>query len=446
MFIAINPATGEEIRRLPFDDAAVVERKIAAACAAQQAWRAAAVETRASALVRLADALDAGADALARTMTAEMGKPIVQARAEIGKCALLCCHVARHGPAMLPPRSVAMEDGAHAWIRFEPLGVLLGIMPWNFPFWQVFRFAALPLLAGNGILIKHAPNVPGCAEALVRLFHAAGIEAFGHLAIDVADVAAVIADARIAGVSLTCSRRAGRAVAELAGRHLKKSVLELGGTDPYLVLEDADIASAAAACVDGRLLNSGQTCIAAKRWIVVDAVYESFRAAVIERLEQAVPGDPMDETTTVGPMARLDLRRHLHAQVERSIAAGTRCVMGGSIPEGPGFHYPVTLLEDVRPGMPAFDEELFGPVAALIRAADADQAVALANRSDYGLGAGVFTRDTARGLAIAERLEAGNVAVNDFVKSDPRLPFGGIKQSGYGRELTEFGLYEFVNI
>ncbi len=337
-------------------------------------------------------------------------------------------------------------DSGEAWVRFEPLGVILGIMPWNFPFWQVFRFAVPALFAGNGILIKHAPNVPGCAAAIVELFHRAGISAFEHLYIDEAMAEAVIADARIAGVSLTGSRRAGAAVAAQAGRHLKKSVLELGGSDPYLVLADADPDAASKACSAARLLNSGQTCIAAKRWIVVEAVYDAFRAAVIERLRQAVVGDPLDAATTVGPMARADLREALHAQVQASVTAGATCVFGGELPAGPGFFYPVTLLEDVRPGMPAFDEELFGPVACLIRARDDEHAVELANRSDYGLGAAVFSRDVDRALAIADRLEAGNVAINDFVRSDPRLPFGGIKQSGYGRELSDFGLREFVNI
>ena len=446
MFIAINPATGEEIERRALDSSALREQKIATIAHEQQSWQTLSLEARGACLIRLAGLLQQQQARLARIISREMGKPLKQAEGEIAKCALLCRHVAGHGAAALTTIAVPMDAG-RARIQFEPLGVLFGIMPWNFPFWQVFRFAVPALFAGNGILIKHAPNVPGCAAAITELFHAAGINAFEHLYIDTEMAADVIADARIAAVSLTGSRRAGRAVAACAGRHLKKSLLELGGADPYLVLADADLDRAAQACVAGRLLNSGQTCIAAKRWIVVDAVYDAFRDKAMQQLAAAVVGDPMAPSTTAGPMAREDLRRTLHAQVEQSIDAGARLILGGSLPEeGPGFFYPVTLLENVVPGMPAFDEELFGPVACLIRAADEEEAVHLANQSDFGLGAAVFSRDTRRALEVAARLQAGNVAINDFVKSDPRLPFGGVRQSGYGRELSEFGMREFVNI
>jgi len=445
MFVAINPATGEEIARKALDDIAAIEEKIERVARARQAWHGQSLLQRAAALRQLADALESEADQLAGIMTLEMGKPLAQAKGEVSKCALLCRHVAEHGPRALESRPVDMGE-AEGLICFEPLGLLFGIMPWNFPYWQVFRFAIPSLLAGNGILIKHAPNVPGCADALVRLFHEAGIAAFEHLAIDTDQAADVIADPRVAGVSLTGSRRAGRAVASEAGKHLKKSVLELGGSDPYLVLDDADIGQAASVCTTSRLLNAGQTCIAAKRWIVVDAVYEAFRSAVIEQLNKAVLGDPTDAATTVGPMAREDLRAALHHQVQESIAAGAVCLMGGELPSGPGFYYPVTLLEGVQPGMPAFDDELFGPVASLIRATDAEDAVHLANHSTYGLGAAVFSKDKKRALHVAGQLQAGNVAINDFVKSDPRMPFGGIKESGYGRELSDFGMHEFVNI
>ncbi len=445
MFVAINPANGEEVARQAFDDIAAVEEKIRRIVSTQQGWRSAGVESRAKALLALAEGLDAEADSLAEIVTLEMGKPLAQAKGEVGKCAMLCRHIAEHGPKELTTRHFPMDE-AEASICFEPLGVLFGIMPWNFPFWQVFRFSVPALLAGNGILIKHAPNVPGCAAAMVRLFHAAGIPAFEHLAIDVDQAADVIADPRIAAVSLTGSRRAGSTVAAQAGRFLKKSVLELGGSDPYLVLDDADIGRAAEVCVAGRLLNAGQTCVAAKRWIVVDAMYDAFRAAVSDQLCQAVVGDPMEAATTVGPMAREDLRAALDAQVQASITAGATCLMGGEVPAGPGFYYPVTLLENVRPGMPAFDDEMFGPVACLIRAQCERDAIQLANQTVYGLGAGVFTSDAARGQRVAGQLQAGNVAINDFVKSDPRLPFGGIKQSGYGRELSAFGMHEFVNI
>jgi len=444
-FVAINPATGEEIARKAQDDIAAIEEKIERVARVRQAWRSQSLPQRTAALRQLADALESEADQLAGIMTLEMGKPLAQAKGEVSKCALLCRHVAEHGFKALEPQSVAMGE-SEGIICFEPLGLLFGIMPWNFPFWQTLRFAVPALMAGNGILIKHAPNVPGCADALVRLFHEAGIAAFEHLAIDTDQAAGVIADPRIAAVSLTGSRRAGRAVAALAGKHLKKSVLELGGSDPYLVLDDADINLAASVCATGRLMNSGQTCISAKRWIVVDAVYDAFRAAVIDQLNKAVVGDPTDAVTTVGPMAREDLRAALHHQVQASIAAGAVCVMGGELPNGPGFYYPVTLLEGVRPGMPAFDDELFGPVAALIRAEDEADAIRLANHSTYGLGAGVFSSDRDRALNVAGQLQAGNVAINDFVKSDPRMPFGGIKESGYGRELSDFGMHEFVNI
>jgi len=445
MFVAINPANGEEVARQAFDDVTVVEEKLNRVISVQQTWRGENMQSRGEALHRLADGLDAEADRLAHIMTLEMGKPLAQARGEVGKCAMLCRHIAEHGPQALATQHIPMDE-AEGSICFEPLGVLFGIMPWNFPFWQAFRFAVPALMAGNGILIKHAPNVPGCAAAMVRLFHAAGIAAFEHLAINTDQAADMIADPRIAAVSLTGSRRAGRAVAALAGKHLKKTVLELGGSDPYLVLEDADIGHAAAICSAGRLLNAGQTCISAKRWIIVDTVYDAFRAAVIEQLNKAIVGDPTDAATTVGPMAREDLRAALHQQVQESIVAGAVCVLGGELPDGPGFYYPVTLLEEVRPGMPAFDDELFGPVACLIRARDEVEAIQLANQTVYGLGAGVFTSDGVRGYRVAEQLQAGNVAINDFVKSDPRMPFGGIKESGYGRELSDFGMHEFVNI
>jgi len=445
MFIAINPSTGEEIARRTLDSAIELEHKIATVCQQQYAWNALNLEARARALATLAELLEQARTRLARIMTCEMGKPLAQAEAEIAKCILLCQHIAAHGEKALAPKQVPVETG-QARLQFEPLGIVFGIMPWNFPFWQVFRFAVPVLFAGNGILIKHAPNVPGCAAAIVELFHAAGIKPFEHLYIDTKMAREVIADRRIAGVSLTGSRSAGAAVAAAAGQHIKKSVLELGGSDPYLVLADADLELAAHTCCAGRLLNSGQTCIAAKRWIVVDTVYEAFREQASQALSDAVVGDPMDAITTVGPMARADLREALHRQVRQSIAAGAKPLLGAEMPDGPGFYYPVSLLENVCPGMPAFDEELFGPVACLIRARDERDAIRLANLSDYGLGAGVFSRDVDRAMIIANQLQAGNVAINDFVKSDPRLPFGGIKQSGYGRELSDFGLREFVNI
>ncbi|EAU55297.1 succinate-semialdehyde dehydrogenase [Mariprofundus ferrooxydans] len=427
------------------DSAEAVESKLTAVYAAQPDWVRQGVEHRAAALLRLAEALEANIEPLARSMVLEMGKPIRQARAEVRKCATLCRYTCQHGPADLLAKQVDLS-GRQATVRFDPLGCVLAIMPWNFPYWQTLRLAVPTLLAGNAVLIKPAPNVLGSAEALLELLHQAGIPVIENLRTGNARTASVIADPRIAGVSLTGSRTAGRAVAGLAGRHLKKCVLELGGSDPYLILADADVTLAAERCVAGRFNNTGQTCIAAKRWIVVDAVYDAFRTAVLERMTAMKSGDPMLDNTQLGPMARADLRIALDTQVQQSIAAGARCTLGGVIPDGEGCYYPPTLLEKVRPGMPAFDDELFGPVAALIRAADDEDAVRLANHSRMGLGAAVFSTDAEKALSIAARLEAGNVAINDFVRSDPRLPFGGIKESGYGRELATYGMHEFVNI
>jgi succinate-semialdehyde dehydrogenase/glutarate-semialdehyde dehydrogenase len=322
-------------------------------------------------------------------------------------------------------------------------------MPWNYPFWQVFRLAVPALMAGNGVLLKHASNVPGCAQAIADAFDRAGFpEAiFQHLPVSSGKIEAIIAHPRVAAVSLTGSTAAGRSVAAQAGRHLKKTVLELGGSDPYIVLEDADLDATVEACATSRLLNSGQSCIAAKRFVVLDAVREPFEEKLVNALREKVMGDPLDEKTDIGPQARDDLRDKLHDQVTASIQKGARCLLGGEIPDGPGYFYPPTVLTDVGKGMPVFDEETFGPVAAIVPVPDEATAITVANDSDYGLGAAVFTRDSARGerLAVSE-IQAGNCFVNAFVKSDPRLPFGGIRNSGYGRELSHFGIREFVNI
>jgi succinate-semialdehyde dehydrogenase/glutarate-semialdehyde dehydrogenase len=349
---------------------------------------------------------------------------------------------------MLESKRVATE-ASRSFVCFQPLGVLLAVMPWNYPFWQVFRLAVPALMAGNAVLLKHAANVPGCAQAIAETFEAAGFpkDIFCNLPIGSEAVEAVIADPRVAAVSLTGSTEAGRRVAALAGQHLKKSVLELGGSDPYVILEDADLGRTVEACAASRLLNSGQSCIAAKRFIVVDAVRRAFEDQLVAAMAAKVMGDPLDEKTEIGPQARSDLREHLHQQVAASIRKGARCLLGGTITEGAGFFYPPTVLTDVRKGMPAFDEETFGPVAAVVPVPDETAALAAANDSAYGLGAAVFTRDEDRGerLAVTE-LQAGNCFVNAFVKSDPRLPFGGIRNSGYGRELSYFGMREFVNV
>lgn len=448
MIEAINPATGEVIGRYDPHGVHDVELAIDRAEATFHEWRRLSLEARAARVRALGALLRERQAELGRLATREMGKPIKEARAEVEKCAWVCEHYAEHGPALLAPERVETE-ATRSFVTFQPLGVVLAIMPWNFPFWQLFRFAAPALLAGNTVLLKHAANVPGCALAIERVVRDAGFPegALKTLLIESHAVEGIIASPHVAAVTLTGSVRAGRAVAAQAGAQLKKTVLELGGSDAYVVLEDADVEQAAAVCAKSRLINSGQSCIAAKRFVVVEAVAERFEAALIERLAAARVGDPEREETEVGPLARGDLRRELHAQVAASVEAGARCALGGELPRGPGYFYPPTVLLDVPRASPAASEELFGPVAAVLRARDEAAALHLANASVFGLGGAVFTRDRARGERIAaEELAAGCCFVNDFVRSDPRLPFGGIKESGYGRELGREGIREFTNI
>jgi succinate-semialdehyde dehydrogenase/glutarate-semialdehyde dehydrogenase len=381
-------------------------------------------------------------------MAEEMGKPITQGKAESEKCAWVCDYYAEHAEAFLAPEPVE-TDASKSYVAFKPLGVVLAVMPWNFPFWQVFRFAAPALMAGNVGVLKHASNVPGCALAIEDIFRQAGLPAnvFRTLLIGSKQVAAIIEHPVVRAVTLTGSTPAGQAVAKKAGAVLKKTVLELGGSDPYVILSDADVEAAVGTCVASRLINSGQSCINAKRFVVVASQRERFEHHFVEQMKAVNMGDPLAADTEVGPQARSELRDELHEQVERSIDKGARCLLGGYIPDGPGAFYPPTVLTDVRKGMPAFDEELFGPVAAIIAVPDDDDAIQVANDSSFGLGAAVFTADVRRGEEIAaDRLEAGCCFVNSFVKSDPRLPFGGIKESGYGRELSHFGIREFVNV
>jgi succinate-semialdehyde dehydrogenase/glutarate-semialdehyde dehydrogenase len=381
-------------------------------------------------------------------MTVEMGKPIAGGVSEAEKCAWVCDYYAEHAEAFLANQEVEADAG-RSFVTFRPIGVVLAVMPWNFPFWQVFRFAAPNLMAGNAGILKHASNVPGCALAIEAVFREAGFPEglFGSLLIPGGRVAGVIEHPLVRAVTLTGSTPAGKAVAAKAGEALKKTVLELGGSDPYVILEDADLDSAAETCATARLINSGQSCIAAKRFIVVEAVREAFEERFLQAMKAAKMGDPMEQDTLVGPQARDDLRDELHHQVVRSIEAGARCILGGQIPSGPGAFYPPTVLTDVGPGMPAYHEELFGPVASVIPVRDEAEALQVANDTSFGLGAAVFTRDVDKGTRIAaEELEAGACFVNAFVRSDPRLPFGGVKESGYGRELSPFGILEFVNI
>jgi len=383
-----------------------------------------------------------------KIITMEMGKPIRESRAEIEKCEWVCKYYAENGEKFLAPQEIK-TDASKSYVTFQPLGVILAVMPWNFPFWQVFRFAAPTLMAGNVGILKHSSNVSGCALAIEQIFQDAGFpkNAFRTLLINNKAVASIIEHPIVKAVTLTGSTPAGKAVASKAGEMLKKTVLELGGSDPYIILEDADLQKAVNSCSISRLINAGQSCIAAKRFIVVESVLEEFQSLLIKNMKNIVMGDPFNENTDIGPNARIDLRDELHQQVIKSLKLGAKLLLGRQYSDSKGAFYPPTILTDVKPGMPAFDEELFGPVAAIVPAKDENDAIALANNSVFGLGAAIFTKDIARGEKIAaEKLEAGSCFVNDFVKSDPRLPFGGIKQSGYGRELSDFGIREFVNI
>ncbi len=445
--ISVNPTTGRRLAAYREATRATVERALARAQAAQPKWAALSIAARARHLRALARTLRQQRDPLAALATAEMGKPLAQARAEIEKCATLCDYYAKHGARQLADERPTGAP-ANARVSYEPLGTILAIMPWNFPFWQVVRAAVPTLLAGNTLLLKHASSVPGCARALDRVFRHAGFppEVFQALLIDNDVVARLIADPRVHGVTLTGSTMAGKKVAALAGAAMKPGVFELGGSDPAIVLGDADIPHAAEICAQARLLNSGQSCVCAKRFIVVRAVLKEFEREFTARMAARSVGDPTDLATAVGPLAREDLRTALHRQVTLSVARGARVLLGGAPSPGPGFFYPPTVLTNVRAGMPAFNEELFGPVAAIIAVRDAAEAVRVANTSVYGLGAALFTGHPTRAQKWVRALQAGSVFVNDFVRSSPELPFGGIKDSGYGRELARWGVHSFVNV
>ena len=444
---SVNPATDEVLETLDETSPAEIERSLARAHATFLEWRDTAFARRAERMRNAARVLRAHKAEYARTMTIEMGKPISQSDAEVEKCAWVCEYYAEHAEAFLSeqPRET---DGSRSYVRFDPLGPVLAVMPWNFPFWQVFRFAAPALMAGNTGVLKHASNVPRCALSIEAVFREAGFPdgTFRTLLVGSSAVAGLIGDARIAAVTLTGSDHAGRVVGEQAGRAIKTSVLELGGSDPFIVLADADVTAAARAAAAARLVNSGQSCIAAKRFIAVEPIADRFLDLFKAELSSRKMGDPLDPKTQVGPQARPDLRAELHKQVEESIKRGARRLLPREIPAGKGAFYPPTLLVAVAKGMPAFDAETFGPVAAFIRARDEGDAIRLANDSAFGLGASLWTRDRNRAASLAARIEAGCVFVNGIVKSDPRLPFGGIKRSGYGRELSEYGIREFVNI
>jgi len=447
MISSISPTDGRPLAEYEETSPADVQTHIETASSLQRSWEQTTIAERAVPMLRMAELLEAHRDELARMMTEEMGKPIIQSEAEVDKCAWVCRHYAESTERILQPDHIA-ADRAKSYVAYRPLGVVLAVMPWNFPLWQVYRFLAPALMAGNGGLLKHASNVTGSALWIDRLTVEAGFPdgLFRTLVLPSARVDEVLEHPAVVAVTLTGSDPAGRAVAGKAGSLLKKTVLELGGSDPYVVLADADLKKAAETCSTSRLLNGGQSCIAAKRFIVEDPVVSEFTELLAAGLGSAVMGDPMDRATTLGPLARVDLRDELHDQVERSVESGARLVMGGEIPDGPGAWYPATLLADVEKGMAVYHEETFGPVASVIAAKDVDDAVRIANDTEFGLGAAVFTTDLEKGEAIArDRIQAGACFVNAFVASDPRLPFGGTKMSGYGRELSDMGMKEFLN-
>lgn len=443
-----DPATGQPGQSYDGhtrDEALAIAREVHQGFAE---WRRTGFAERAALMRRAAEVLRRRQQEFAATMTAEMGKTLPDGRAEVEKCAFNCDHFAGHAEHYLAREPIDL-DGPKAFVTYNPLGAVLAVMPWNFPFWQVFRFAAPALMAGNTAVLKHASNVPGCALAIESVFREAGFPAsvFRTVLVPSRDVHALIEDPAIAAVTLTGSVAAGRQVAGAAGAVLKKTVLELGGSDPYLVLEDADIERAARVCAAARMVNAGQSCIAGKRFIVLKQVRDAFERAFVAAMCSYVMGDPRDENTKLGPLQSVQARDEVHKQVRETVAAGARLALGGVVPDRPGAWYPPTVLADVRPGMVAYDEEVFGPVAALIEAADEADAIRIANASRFGLGSGVLTRDLARGERIAaEELEAGMSFVNANVRSDPRMPFGGVKESGYGRECSHFGIREFTNV
>jgi succinate-semialdehyde dehydrogenase/glutarate-semialdehyde dehydrogenase len=442
-----NPSTGETVRSYDVLSDAALEQKLARASSAFLDWRRVSIGERTALLSRAADILEAEQDAIGRVMTLEMGKLAKAGRDEASKCAWGCRYYAEHAASMLADEPVE-STATRSIVRFQPLGALLGVMPWNFPFWQVVRFAAPALAAGNVVLLKHASNVPQCALLLEDVFSRAGCPAgvFQSLLVEVDRVGPLIDDRRIAGVSLTGSEFAGRQVASRAGQQLKRAVLELGGSDPFIVLASADLETAIETGVRARMVNNGQSCIAAKRFIVVDAVADEFERGFTARVKALRVGDPLDESTEIGPLATERTVKELHDQVRRTVEAGARALVGGAPLDRPGYYYAPTVLTDVPRESPAFSEELFGPVASLYRVRDVDEAIRLANDTRFGLGCSVWTRDEAERGRVVDEIEAGQVFVNGMVVSDPRLPFGGIKSSGYGRELGVWGIREFVNV
>lgn len=444
----INPTTGRKIKSYKTLTAEQVANKLKKAAKVQKVWAQTTFKERAKLLHKAAKILEQDKKKFAEVMTIEMGKTLKSAISEVEKCAWVCRYYADNAATFLADELIE-TDASKSFVSFRPIGLVLAVMPWNFPLWQVFRFAAPTLMAGNGGILKHASNVPGCAKLIQVIFEKAGFPKglFTNLLISSDMVEKIIKNPLVKAVTLTGSEAAGKAVATTAGNEIKKTVLELGGSDAYLILADADIEKAVEACVTSRLLNNGQSCIGAKRFIVVAAVYKTFLKLFKEKMAAAKMGNPMKKGTDLGPMARKDLRDELHEQVQKSIQKGAKCILGGKIPNRKGAFYPATILTNIKPGMPAYEEELFGPVAAVFKVRDEAAAIRIANDSVFGLGAAVFTENKKRGERIAKtQLKAGACFVNSFVKSDPRLPFGGIGISGYGRELSHYGIKEFVNI
>jgi succinate-semialdehyde dehydrogenase/glutarate-semialdehyde dehydrogenase len=444
---SIDPATGRVLATFPEADEAAIDTALGRAWSARRGWQDAGVGIRAALMRSVAGVLRADKSRFAALLTSEMGKPIVEAESEIEKCAWTANWFAENGERLLADEQ-ADSNATESYVRFQPLGVVLAVMPWNFPFWQAFRAGLPALTAGNVMVLKHSSNVPQSALAIEEVFREAGLPegVFQTLLVGSGAVERILADHRVAGVTLTGSEKAGMLVAEIAGRNLKKSVLELGGSDPFVVLADADIATAATVACRARNQNNGQSCIAAKRFIVEEGVADDFEQRFTSAVAALKVGNPMDRANQVGPLAREDLVGELERQVHESVRLGARQLTGGSRIQGDGFYFEPTVLGDVRPGMPAYHEETFGPVAAVIRVKDAEDALRVANDTNFGLGSNIWTSDVERGKRLAERLEAGLVFVNGMVASDARLPFGGVKRSGYGRELSEYGIKEFTNI
>ena len=445
--ISINPATDETIREFTELTPEQIEAKLALADSAFQEWRTKSFAERADKMRKVAEILRTNAEKYGMIATLEMGKPIKEAKAEVEKCALVCEYYAENAEKFLTPEP-APSDASESYVRFDPMGAVLTIMPWNFPYWQLFRFAAGTIMAGNVVVMKHASNVQGCGEAIEEAFKFAGFPegVFQNLPVSSGAIENIIRDKRIIGVTLTGSEKAGRAVASIAADVVKKSVLELGGSDPFIILEDADIAAAAQAATISRLLNCGQVCLAAKRFIVVESVAEQFITACKTAFENYTVGDPTDLNTQMGPLMNAKAVEEIDKQVQASIAKGARLVTGGQKLDRTGAFYAPTILTDINSTMPAYSEEIFGPVAAMITVKDEVEAIKIANDSDFGLSASLWTNDKEHAKKLAAQIEVGSVFINGMVKSDPRLPLGGVKRSGFGRELYSFGIREFVNI